>query len=99
MGGAGQLGGCWSSKCCFCVPGCAYACFPCGDNCIYICSCPGPNLLGCRLDDTTFVGRKLWLIKVVNENKMYANPCCCHTDSDDGACMVWTRSPAQVHPR
>ena len=30
--GAAELSGCWSSKCCGCVPGCAYVCFPCGDR-------------------------------------------------------------------
>ena len=39
--GAADLSGCWSSKCCGCVPGCAYACFPCGDDCMCMCAAVG----------------------------------------------------------
>ena len=61
--GAAELSGCWSSKCCGCVPGCAYVCFPCGDRkfpgadecmCI-INTCPlvciGPICCACRLGE------------------------------------------------
>merc|ERR1719230_549577 len=95
--GAAELGGCWSSKCCGCVPGCAYACFPCGDDCMCINTCPGPNYVACRVDDDTFIARgknggSICIIKVVDATKMYANPCCCTTETEEGACLIWSRA-------
>merc|ERR1719378_1353525 len=94
--GAAELGGCYSSKCCFCIPGCARICFPCGDDCMYVHTCPGPNFWGCRIDDDTFLGgrrRGMMVLKVVDAGKLYANPCCCTTPSEEGACLVLSRTP------
>ena len=64
--GAAELSGCWSSKCCGCVPGCAYVCFPFGDyscdgvsgcdDCMCIINtcplvCLGPICYACRLGE------------------------------------------------
>ena len=48
-------------------------------------------------DDDTFIARgknggSICIIKVVDATKMYANPCCCTTETEEGACLIWSRT-------
>jgi len=36
--------------------------------------------------------KKLMVLKVKDANTMFANPCCCTTETEEGACIVWTKS-------
>ena len=55
------------------------------------------------VDDDTFIARgknggSLCIIKVVDATKMYANPCCCTTETEEGACLVWSRAKTAGAP-